>query len=349
MKKIYLVLALIILIAAGEKPKKIKNITKEQPPKKKSTEVQPPQKAPPEPAPTPAAGQQLLDNLGKDKRPLVLSLIAPYSDLVKQLGQNNIKVATLLEPGEDLHHLQVTKKSALKIEKADIYLAMGMPYEARLIISQLPQTTLVIALDQSVDPLPQLEQQFLHDVYRNDAAAEHADDDQDYHDEDRHYWLSPDQVLRQLPLIKDALVKKSPQHSQQYSRNLQELQQKIEKLSHQITLMLAPLANQNLILYHPFLNYFLQQYSLNGISVKREDREVTIKEIQQLQSIKDDIFIHSLFVVPTEVSPNTRLIADKLDWRLVQVEPFPNSWQDGMLAIAQTIYAEYLYWQSQGR
>ena len=203
--------------------------------------------------------------------PQVVVTIAPLHSLVAGV-MDGIATPTLLMPGNiSPHHYTLKPSTARLIDTADAVFWVGEAIESGL----------VRALKNMTNPAHQLEMMTLPSLqrlpFRSGDAWEHKHDDHgeagehghhhDTHEEvwDPHIWLDPHNARVIVLAVKDRLIELDPEHTADYTRNAQRLEQRLQALDRDLEAALVPLRDTPYLVFHDAYHYFEDRYGLNAV------------------------------------------------------------------------------------
>lgn len=175
----------------------------------------------------------------------VLSTTAMIDDLVKRIGGEQIDSLTLIEGELDPHSYQLVKGDDDKLSFARVIFYNGLGLEHGASLAQ------ALYSNPRAVPLGDL-------ITKSDPSLVIWMDGQ----LDPHIWMDISLWMRTIPFIVDALSKEDPQHSVQYRKRGDQLQQEL-KLAHEAVrqqLQRIPDAKRYLVTSHDAFNYFTRAY-----------------------------------------------------------------------------------------
>ena len=141
--------------------------------------------------------------------------------------------------------------------------------------------------------------------------------------EDPHFWTDPLTVKALLPHLVKTLTELDPAGGENYEENAARFAASLDELSAKIAHMLRPVAGQKVLLSHPFLQYFLNRYSINlrGIIETIPGTEPTPRDISEIikQVKKEKIKI--ILVHPQHSVRPAQLIAESTNCTIIKLDP----------------------------
>jgi zinc transport system substrate-binding protein len=206
---------------------------------------------------------------------LVAVSILPEAWLVQQVGGPDVRVVTLVRPGESAELYQPTDAQVQEVMHASIYFAAGMPLESGPAFRAIRDSRRlqIVDLRQGI-PLREMVR------HSHPEAAAHAETTEG---KDPHIWLSPRLLKIEAATIARALEWIDAEHQETYRRNLAALEKKLDRLDDRVRRKLAPLRGKTFFVYHPAWGYFADEYGLRQVSIEIEGKEPTDAELTELQ------------------------------------------------------------------
>ena len=199
----------------------------------------------------------------------VIATIFPNYDFVKQIGGDKIEVTLLLNSGVDSHSYEPSVKDMKNISDSDIFIYTGTTTEpwAEEIIDSLENSGCKI-VDSSKD-IELIESEAFSEEYNalSDESHEHSDELEDY-EYDGHIWLDPQNAIKMIDNICDALCEFDSENSDYYKQNAENYKKEIQELDLEIEQALNNLDSNVLVFGGEFAySYFISRYDLEYVSV----------------------------------------------------------------------------------
>ncbi len=220
----------------------------------------------------------------------VVTTIFPLTDMVRQIGQDEVVVATLLPGGANPHTFEPTPAQIRDVASARLFVCVGAgldTWATKLLAARSDPITVVTVTDG------------LHLL-----GAEHA---HDAHGGDPHVWVDPLLVRdHAVPAIAAALSEVDPEHREAFAAAAAAFQSALTQLDVDIRTTLRPLPNRNYLAFHSAWRYFGQRYDLHEIGVVEAfpGKEPSAREIAAVVERARAAHIHALLVEPQY---NTRM------------------------------------------
>ena len=183
----------------------------------------------------------------------VVATIFPLADMARQVGGEEVEVATLLPPGASPHTFEPTPLQMRAVAGARVFVQSGAgldTWAAKLLSAGRGDLTLVTVTDG------------LKLLGSPEGPADPA------HRLDPHVWLDPLLVRDHIvPLIVAALAAVAPDHRLAFEAHAAEFRDRLTRLDADIRATLAPLPNKRYIAFHSAWRYFGLRYGLEEVAV----------------------------------------------------------------------------------
>lgn len=239
--------------------------------------------------------------------------IEPMRYLLEQVGGERVVVSTLLNSG-DPHALDPTPKQLLALKKADLYFAVGLPFER--------------SLGERLGDVDRL-------VWLNDYDEATKVDTHDHSHSmglDPHRWTSPDEMLHMGEIVVKKLITIDPDGAAYYDQRQQQFQVLVKNLQQDLSQKLLSSA-EALVAVHPAWGWFCEEFSLRQLSVEREGK---LPSIRQMSALKKEVKASGARVVVSEHSGNqAQTLASRLGLRLLVANPLSYEWESSLRNLAE--------------
>ncbi|MFV2196468.1 metal ABC transporter substrate-binding protein [Nocardiopsis sp. LOL_012] len=155
-----------------------------------------------------------------DDRPLVLTTFTVIADMVRNVADDRVQVASITRPGADIHLYEPTPDDLVRGQDADLIIENGMGLEAwfRQFTERLDAPTARIS--DGIDPLP---------ITSGDYEGE----------PNPHAWMSPDNALVYVDNVRDALTELDPEGRDTYAQAAADYRERIEEVGAYLDTRLA--------------------------------------------------------------------------------------------------------------
>lgn len=217
-----------------------------------------------------SACNQVDTNSANDDKPDVVATSTIIADLAKNIGGDEIDLTSILQPGIDPHVYEPVPRDTIYLEEAELILYNGYNLEPGLIklIKAAGVKADKLAVGEVAEPL-QLDKGGKTTV------------------PDPHIWGDVENAIKMSSAIRDALIKLSPEDKEKFTKNAEELINKLQQLDNSITQQIAtiPKEKRKLITTHDAFQYYGRAYNipiagtLIGISTEEQPSAQTVKKL----------------------------------------------------------------------
>lgn len=286
MKKIYLLLALILLLAACGTPA-IDNDAEE----------------------TTTDSETKLD---------VYTTVYPLTYFTERIGGDKVNVQSVYPAGSNEHNFEPTQQDMIAIAEADMLFYVGLGLEGFIDSAKKTLKNENVEFISAADSISDEEllaakehEEHSHEEegHEEHAHEEESHDGHDHGETDPHVWISP--VLSQslAESIKNALVKANPENTEIFESNYAELIVELEQLDLDFAEMAEQAENKTFFVSHSAFGYIADPYGLEQVAVaglnsqdEPSQKELTkIVDLAREKNIKHIIFEQNVSSNLTEV------------------------------------------------
>ena len=160
----------------------------------------------------------------------------------------------------------------------------------------------------------------------DDHAHSHEDDDHDEYVEgpfDLHIWLDPENAEAMAHMIADTLSETDPANADRYEDNAHELIHRIEDLTAEIALTVAPVRGRPFIVFHDGYRYFEDRFGLTaaGSAVVSPERSPGVRRIRELRTKVNDLGVVCVIDEPQLDRRLVNTVIEGTDVRSGTVDP----------------------------
>jgi zinc/manganese transport system substrate-binding protein len=225
----------------------------------------------------------------------VAALHPLISDLVSQVGGEQVQVLSLLKPGGDVHHFEPSASDVAKLQTVKLIFASGKGLENYL--GSLRDSVPTAQIIEVGRPLPSIVIQPGNALFY--CCPAHAAGALD-----PHWWHSLENLKRAARVVGDALATADPAHAATYKTNTTATQARIAgyKTWAQQQLSVIPRADRKLVTAHAAYGYFCKEFGFKSIpllGIGREGEVGGTYVATAIQAIKDN---HIRAVFPEDQS-----------------------------------------------
>lgn len=222
----------------------------------------------------------------------VVATTGMITDVVKQVGGEEVQVNGLMGPGVDPHLYKASQGDIEKLDQADIIFYGGLHLEGKMteIFEKLENRKPTVPVSKNIDP----------ELLRSGADAGGSQ-------YDPHIWFNVRHWISATETIRDTLVDFDPEHADTYQQNAESYIAELEELDAEVKRQIAEIPEQDRVLVtaHDAFGYFGDAYGievmgLQGISTAAEYGS---KDVSKLRDFLVENKIKAVFVessIPTK-------------------------------------------------
>jgi len=269
--------------------------------------------------------------------------VPPLQTFVEGVGGAHVEAHSLVHPGQSPHAYEPTPRQVAALTSADLYVGIGLPFEA----GQLPR---IRAADPGLRVLDAREGIDL----RRLEAHDHGEAREGGHDHghsggleaaarveqfemDPHVWTSPPLGKHIARAIRDALTEIDPANTAAYAVNYDKFAAGLDRLDRDIRAELDPLTRRRFMVYHPAWGYFADTYGLVQIPIEKAGKEPGPRSLAALvdQARREDVRV--IFVQPQLASKAAEQVAAAIGGRVVVIDPLAADYEASLRRAAREI------------
>ncbi len=223
----------------------------------------------------------------QDEKPMVLGSASMIADIAQQIGQDYIRIGTIVPIGGDPHLYEPTPGDATKVVKAQLILVNGLTFEGWVneLIDNSGTKAKVITVTKGVKPI-------MSSVYDNAS--------------DPHAWMDAENGIIYANNIKEALINLLPEVQEDIQKNHDEYVNKLKELDAKILrdIQTIPKAQRYLITSHDAFHYYGKKYGIITESIlgTSTDSDAQTSDLIRLNKLIKKQNIPAVFI-ETTVNP----------------------------------------------
>ncbi len=273
--------------------------------------------------------------------PLAVTVsIPPQRYFVEKIGGDAVTVTVMAGKGQDPHSYEPTAAQMEGITRAAVYFAIGVPFETQWLprFRDLNPGLDVVDLPRAVDRIAGKPDLALRDALPGRGRHGREGHGHGLETDDPHIWLSPDAMLRTVPLMTAALAAKRPEMAAVFERRGAELATEISGLNARIRGLFAPIPGEKLFLtFHQSWAYYARNFGLREVSVELDGREPGPKSMALLMDFARANRIRVIVAGAMTGKSAVRAIADSLGAEIVIADTLAENWPAALLEFSENL------------
>ena len=224
--------------------------------------------------------------------------VGMVADIVKTVGGDDVEVTTLMGSGVDPHSYRQTRNDVSLLARADIIFANGLHLEAQLdeLLHKLSKRKHVV---------------FVSDELPTDDLIEAEGFSGRY---DPHVWMDPSLWQKTVEIVRDALIKASPDHSDEFKKRADVLGSNIGTFAGSVSAMMKTVPDEKrvLITAHDAFSYFGHAFNVEVIGIQglSTDSEAGLNRIENMVKTLVDRKIEAVFVESSVSEQNIKALIE---------------------------------------
>ena len=251
-------------------------------------------------------------------KPLLIVTSFPLNaDWTRQITESSsCEMIVLASNQQDVHTFEPGPRQAVSLAKADLVIEIGGGFEPwmddLLVATDFQGKRLILtkATHFKPDPIAQIDNHdHGHDDHGHDHIHVHEHADAKHHDQDPHFWTSPEHVIEVAHVITETLCELDPENAARYEKNFARYEAELNALDAYAdeTFAAIPPERKVIITHHGNLYHFGARYNIEipatllG-SFTTEGSEPSARQIVNILEIINDEGVTAVFTEST-VSP----------------------------------------------
>jgi len=268
-----------------------------------------------------------------EEKIVIAATFYPLAEFAKHVGGDLVEVSQVIPSGAEPHEYEPTAKDITRIYSAGIFLVNGANLDtwAEKITEELEQKDVrVIVMSDHIKLLTSEEEDEDHD----ESEAREEADTHSHIGADPHFWLDPLNAVKEVELIRDALIELDPSNKSVYETNALAYMTQLGNLDEEYKTGLSDCARAEIITSHSAFGYLADRYGFTqyGISGISPQEEPGARKIAQLADMAKEKNIKYIFF-ETLVSPRlAETLADEAGAQTLLLHPIGGLTNEDVIA-----------------
>ncbi len=234
-----------------------------------------------------------------DGRLQVVVSLPLFADFVHQVGGDLVEVSSLLPSGADPHTYEPTPQDIRRMTEADVIFINGRGLEASL------EDAVENVVQTAPGTVAEFWTAFAPRIAREEPSLE------------PHFWLSAENAVKYVEVVREALSFKDPAHKSEYEKNAARYIDSLRALDAEIEEQVSriPPENRQLVTFHNAFVHFAERYGLElvGFATPSSAQEPSPRDIQRLVTAIRDEGVPAVFSEPGFRDAVLRQVAAEAD------------------------------------
>ncbi len=233
----------------------------------------------------------------------IIATLFPQYDFAKQIVGDKADVKLLLNSGVETHNYEPTPKDMIKINNSDLFLYTGSELEpwTESIIDSIENDCKIINVSNEIELIKIEEFEAMHINKVHFHETENHEENHEHHNDeifDGHIWLNPQNAIKMIDNITEAICQLDSENSEYYKNNAQIYKRKIMNLDTKLTQIVDNAIRKEIAVGGEFAYaYLVERYGLNFVSVYNNCGDGEDPSIAKVKSVIDYINENDMKVV----------------------------------------------------
>jgi zinc transport system substrate-binding protein len=274
--------------------------------------------------------------------------IPPQKYFVAAIGKDDVAVTVMTGKGRDPHTYEPTAAQMAGISKAEIYIAVGVPFESQWLpkFSSLAPSMHVITLQNHIERIKGEPDLALRDTSGKQTAHKHEEHahgghhhDHGLEGDDPHIWLSPKIMADTVPVIVKDLSGARPEKAALFAERGNKLVAETRALDAEIAAMFKglPENRKTFLTFHQSWAYYAHNYGLHEAAVELEGREIGPKSMVLLLDFAKKNSIKVLVSDPMTSKSALAALSKSFEAEVITATPLDENWPSSMRTFSEKL------------
>lgn len=218
----------------------------------------------------------------------VMTSFSILGDITRQIGGNQVEVAEIVKPNQDMHIYRITPQDAKRLKNSQLILLNGKGFESNEFVKAAKAANVPVVL--ASDNIQSIQHDDDDDEHHHEHEHDHKQEDKHAHHhhggDDPHVWQDPVLMKQYTQNIADALIQIDPANKDYYSGNLKKYQQKLDDLDALAKKSFAaiPVEKRKVLTSHDSFAYFGARYQIKFLAPQgvSEESEPSAKQMAEI-------------------------------------------------------------------
>jgi zinc transport system substrate-binding protein len=223
---------------------------------------------------------------GSERIPVFTSIF-PVADMVREVGQERVRVQAILPPGASPHTFEPTPQQMVELSKARLFIKIGAGLEfwaEKLLRAGTSGGLAMLDLSQGMPLLREVHGHSHRPHEKREVPSPRESVPEKAEGADPHYWLDPLLAQKMVERIADRLGALDPAGQKIYLANASRFNRELETLHREILEKVRSFKVREYVTFHPAWNYFSNRYGLKvvGVIMEAPGREPSPRDIARM-------------------------------------------------------------------
>ncbi|MBR6510466.1 MAG: zinc ABC transporter substrate-binding protein [Clostridia bacterium] len=256
----------------------------------------------------------------EEKRVIAVSIL-PIAGIIKEVCGDDFEIIAVIAEGASPETYDPSPELIKKLQNAEVYFAIGISAEDKILKSFVSEKTKIIKLQEEV--------------------SKKYSDLKIGNSRDPHIWLSVKRAVIITEKIAEVLSEINFENSQKYIENSKNYTKKLNLLDKEIKELINSKNGKDFIAVHPAFGYFAEDYSLNMTVLEQDGKSPSPKDLVKLVDFAKKRNIKTVFYQVQDGVFEAESFAEEIGGKAVCLDPlgydYENNLKDIAIKIAEAI------------
>lgn len=271
-----------------------------------------------------------------NKKNTIFVSILPQKFIAEQIAGSKYEVQVMVPPGFSAENYEPAPNKILDLSKAQVYFALGMPFE-EVLLKKIKSINPSITIKNSSDGIKFRNLETPELVFEEHSRHHHEHNHSHKPgSEDIHTWLDPLYAKIHAENIFNILIKKMPENKPYFEKNLKSFNKRCDSITTYIKSIMDK-KNSGILVFHPAFGYFTDRFNLRQIPIEFEGKEPAPGIINSIIKFGKEKNIQTIFLQEQFNSKAAEIIGNELNAKVLKIDPLSYDYFNNLVLIAQKI------------
>lgn len=262
-----------------------------------------------------------------DEKPVVAVSILPLQYVVDKLSGGDFETMALVPPGSNPEIYEPTVAQMKAVAHAELFFQIGLLDFEQSLMAGIEDNTPDLKIVDLSEGLSLLKGHG-HRMPGESMSVRTADP---------HVWLSPARMRTMVDRIAENLCAVRPDSATKYEQNRDAMILSVDSLDRYIYFSFNELKNRNILIYHPSLTYYADDYGLCQLSVEAGGKEPSAVGLREtVQEIRAN-GINTVFYQKQLSRSTIDALCREAGLRAVPFDPLALDWLANLYSLTDEI------------
>ncbi len=232
----------------------------------------------------------------------------PLDDIAKNVGGDQVRIVSLVPPGEEAHEYEPNPQQFRELEEADVVFFLGSRFQPGVekAVDSLPESVTRIDLLEGLDLLP------VGDALSGTEGEVEGEELSD--GRDPHVWLDPRNMQKMAAVVADRISQLDGVDKEVVAANLAAYDAALGELDDRYAAGLKGCATDTIVTGHRAFGYLANAYGLRQVSIAgiSPSEEPSAKSLEAVSQFATDNNVSTIFFEENLPDDLAATVADEI-------------------------------------